>query len=332
MDTFPTTADQQPYATRITHMFLVIGTTTIDLFLTGLEHMPAAEADEFTTDNFAFCDEPLRMVLGGNAGSAVSLARLGAEVAVSSAVGADRLGALARQWHAEAGVEVSTLVEVESAATSTTTILSDEALNRRSFHHPGATLVFTPSDLDDARLEAADALLVSGYPLLERWRPGGVRRALEIASQSGAMTALDLGPAIGDPARTEELDPLLPSVDYLFCNAHELAVCAGGRETVEAANRLLAAGTRQVAVKRGADGATLHRSGAEPLDAPGFAVETRFTVGAGDAFNAGVLLGARQEWAPGRALRFGNAVAAGVVENARGVLGTPARAEAERLL
>ena len=316
-------------------MFLVIGTTTIDLFLTGLEHMPAAEADEFTTDNFAFCDEPLRMVLGGNAGSAVSLARLGAEVAVSSAVGADRLGALARQWHARAGVDVSPLVETESAATSTTTILSDEALNRRSFHHPGATPVFAPGDLDDARLEAADALLVSGYPLLERWRPGGVRRALEIAAQSGAMTALDLGPAIGDPARTDELAALLPAVDYLIGNEHELAVCTGTeerKEQDEAVAELLDAGAQCVVVKRGARGAAVYRAGTEPVCAPGASVEARFTVGAGDSFNAGLLLALGRGEALGDALRFGNAVAAGVVENGRGVLGTPTRAETETWL
>ena len=33
-------------------MVVVIGTTTVDLFLTGMERLPGAGADEFTPENF----------------------------------------------------------------------------------------------------------------------------------------------------------------------------------------------------------------------------------------------------------------------------------------
>lgn len=314
-------------------MFVVIGTTTVDLFLSGLDQLPATpEADEFTNDNFSFCEEPLRAVLGGNAGSAFTLARLGADVTVSSAVGADHFGKLARRWHAQAGVDVSALAEVETA-TSTTTVLSDGDLNRRSFHHPGATAAFAPGMLDGALLDKTEVLLVSGYPLLERWRPEGVRHALAHASGAGAVTALDIGPAVGDPARGDELVDLLPFLDYLIANEHELAVCTGREDLGEATARTVDAGAERVVVKQGGGGAVLHHKGrAEPLQAPAFTVEARFTVGAGDAFNAGLLFGVSQGWKAERVLRFGNAVAALVVQNARGVLGSPDQQDAEALM
>jgi len=59
-------------------MFTVIGTCTVDLFVSNLAAMPRSEGDEFTVDSLVFHDEPLRTSLGGNgANSAYALARLG---------------------------------------------------------------------------------------------------------------------------------------------------------------------------------------------------------------------------------------------------------------
>lgn len=315
-------------------MFLTIGNTTLDLFISGLAHLPRLGSDEFTAANITFCDRPLAMVLGGNGGnSAFALAKLRAPVALGSAIGDDTAGHIIVSWLEEAGVNLAGLVRSQAEATPTTTIITDEALNRLAFHHPGATTSFKPADLPAGLLAKTTALLISSYPLLPAWRPQGIAEALANAHRGGAITALDIGPAIGQPAELAELGPMLPDLDYLLCNEYELAVCAGGDDLETNLKTMLEAGARCLVVKRGRLGARLRQAGAsEALVVPGFAVEARFTVGAGDTFNAGFLFGRQQGWALERAARFGNAAAALVVSGSQGVLGCPGLAEVEALL
>ncbi|MDA2930497.1 carbohydrate kinase family protein, partial [Acidobacteria bacterium AH-259-O06] len=274
-------------------MFIVIGSTTVDLFVSGLERMPDWGGDEFTVDNLAFCDEPLTMVPGGNGGnSAYVLAKLGAPVTLCSAIGRDKLGDIVYDWLVSAGVSTEGLMRTEREATSTTTVVMDKTLNRVSFHHPGASKTFKISDVPGELLNKPDALLISGYPLLPAWRPEGVAEALSRAHQAGAMTALDIGPAIGQPVELAELVPILPHVHHLICNQHELSVCTGTDDVQTGMERMLDAGAGCLVVKSGRQGAIIRQANATAaLEVPGFTVETRFTVGAGDSFNAGFLLG-----------------------------------------
>ena len=80
-------------------MFTIVGISTIDIFISGLNHLPQSEGDEFTLDNLSFFDHPLKMVLGGNgANTAYILAKLGASVSLWSSLGNDILANTARTW------------------------------------------------------------------------------------------------------------------------------------------------------------------------------------------------------------------------------------------
>jgi sugar/nucleoside kinase (ribokinase family) len=161
-------------------------------------------------------------------------------------------------------------------------------------------------------------------------RGGGFAAALGKAHASGAVTGLDIGPAIGVPAALDEIVPLLPYTQFLFGNTHELGVLAGVADWEAAAARLLDAGAQQVIVKRSGEGASSR--GRQEGDAPGFAVAARCSVGAGDAFDAGFLCGVRRGLPAAQALRLGNAVAALVVSGERGVLDAPTWSAVETLL
>lgn len=314
-------------------MFVTVGNITLDLFISGLEKVPAFGGDEFTADNLTFCDEPLTMVLGGNGAiSAYVLARLGALATPCGAIGQDQAGDIVAAWLTAAGVDMEGLRRTDEVATATTTVITDRALNRVAFHHPGTSHWYAPEALPMRLVAQADVLLVSSYPLLPRWRPDGFAQILRQARRTGTITALDIGPAIGQAAQLEELRPLLPHVNYLLCNGHELAVCTGAKTLKEGVMALLEAGAQHVVVKRGAQGAVLVDRSGSHLVSPGFAVEARFTVGAGDAFNAGLLYGVDKGWTPARALRFANAVAALVVAGARGALGAPSLLQVESFL
>jgi sugar/nucleoside kinase (ribokinase family) len=310
-------------------MFLVIGTTTLDLFNSGIPQMPSVRGDEFTVDSLVFCRQPLQMLLGGNGGiAAYALARLGAPVLLGSAIGQDASGDLLQGWLQAAGVDTRALLRHPTEATSTTTVVSDLSRNRLAFHHAGSSHHYAPADLPVDLLQQTDVLLLSAFTLFLRWRPEGFAQLLASAKAQGARTALDIGPAIGQPVTLAEIAFLLPLVDYFICNEHELAVCCNGDETPAGSAagmaQILAHGTQCAVTKRGAEGALVQSQGDRaPVAVPGFPVEAKMTVGAGDSFNAGFLYAIHQGQTPAAAARFANAVAALVVASAQGALGAP---------
>jgi sugar/nucleoside kinase (ribokinase family) len=302
---------------------VVIGTTTVDLFLTGMERLPGAGSDEFTTENVAFLDRPPTMVLGGNAAnSAYVLAGLDTPTSLCSVIGRDTLGALVLGWLKQRGVILDGVIQAETSATSSTTVAIDRSLHRLSFHHPGGSPEFSPEQVSLDLVSRTRCLLLTSYHLLAKFRREGGAELLAQGRRCGALTGLDIGPAIPPVADLGELSPLLRHVDYLLANAHEITACTGLRNLEQACSALLAAGAGTVVVKRGIEGASAFTR-AGRIDASGFAVKTDFTVGAGDAFNAGFLHAVLTDGRVDRALRFANAVAALVVQAKNGVLGSP---------
>lgn len=313
-------------------MFVIIGTANVDLFVAGFQQMPRVMGDEFTTSSLVFCDEPLQFRLGGNgANCAYVLAELGAKTTLCSAIGQDQLGQLVDTWLTEQGVDLSGVTRRTDRATAYTAIVADQAQNRLAFHHPGALATYELADLPVDLLAAAEVLLISGYTILPGLRSGGFAKALQVAHEHGAITALDVGPAIGRPASLAELTPLLPHVDLLIANQHELAVCTNEAQPNVGATKLLAAGARCVVLKQGKTGATIFQAEQQQTIAA-FPVLAHSTVGAGDAFNAGLLYARHQGVVLEEAVRFGNAVAALTVASPAGILGCPTQDQVLALL
>jgi sugar/nucleoside kinase (ribokinase family) len=307
--------------------FVVFGSTNVDLFIGGIDRLPGLGREEFAADNLAWCSEPLRMVIGGNgANSAYILGRLGASVRLASAIGEDLLGNVVYDWLKAAGVDQSWLRRRNNAGTATTTIISETAgggagnlkeggvRRRLSFHHPGAYATYSLDDLAPHWEEAAAAVLVTGYPLLHGLRPQGAETVLATAHAAGALTALDIGPAIGKPLTLAELSPLLPHLDILLANEYELDLLGGSIRS------LLALGAKSVVVHQGAGGATWY-SGEFQVREDAVPCAVQQTVGAGDTFNAGLLYALHQGLETQSALAFANQAAAQVVSSAEGVLG-----------
>lgn len=313
-------------------MFVIIGTTTADLLVPSRGSLADRGADGFTAENVALADTPARLALGGNGAiSAYVAAGLGVPTALCSAVGSDTLGDTLVAWLEARGARLDGLIRSDTRSTSTSVILMSDAANQFVVHHRGSNLGIRFEDIPASLLAGAEVMLASSFPIIPEMRAGGFARALSVVRRSGGITALDIGPAIGEPVTLAEVSPLLPVVDYLIANGHELTALAGVGEWEEAATRLLDAGARCLVIKLGADGAAL-RGGDARIDAPGFAVQARVSVGAGDAFNVGFLYGVTQEWPPERALRFGNAVAALLVTGERGVLDAPTLVQVEAFL
>jgi ribokinase len=312
-------------------MFVVIGSLTADLLIRADDPAAVAGEDGFRAGNLAFTDTPTTITMGGNGGnSAYVLGGLGVPTALCSAVGQDLLGSALLDWLTERSVHVTGITRSNAHATSTSTIIMTGPSNQLVFHYPGAYSRVTIDDIPTELLGAATTLLMTSYPIMSGLRPHGYRTALAAVRRAGGLTAVDLGPAIATPVTLAELAPLLPDIDLLIGNAHELETATGTASWESAADALLAAGASRVVIKQGAAGAAV-RTATERFHEPGFPVEAGVSVGAGDSFNAGLLFGLDQNWPIDRAVRYGNAVAAMVV-GGQGILDSPEPAQVDAFL
>ena len=316
-------------------MFVIIGTTTADLLIFSRQShngLDKISDDGFRTGNLEFCDQPPKMLMGGNGGcSAFVLAGLGVSTALCSAVGRDHFGDKLVSWLEDRNVNLEAMFRSENHATSASTIIMSDAANQVVYHHLGATRDISPDLFLPNLREKARVLLITSYSLIPELRRGGFNSILSAIHEAGGICALDVGPAIGEPVLSGEIQPLLPNLDYLIGNSHELSVLNHTTDWEESSRQLLAVGANCIIIKRGEDGASV-RSADTDVDVPGFQVESRISVGAGDAFNVGFLLGAQQGWPLTRSVRFANGLAAMIVMSANGVLNAPTLVKLEAFL
>lgn len=311
-------------------MIGVLGTTTMDLIISGMVSMPRFDGDEFKNSSLTYCGRPLKLMLGGNgANSAYVLAALGGGSALLSAVGCDELGTVMLGWLEARGVRLDGVLRHPTAATATDTVIVDAQLHRMAFYHPGANEEYGFEHIPAAVLDALSGVLITGYTLMPKFRPAGY--AALLARLRGKITALDIGPAIGDLATLDELAPLLPDIRYLFANAYELSACLGHDDMERGAAALIAAGAGCLVVKRGREGAVIfQREGVTHV--PGYPVTALETIGAGDSFNAGFLYAISTGADPAAAARFGNATAALVVAAGQSARSAPTAAQAQAVV
>lgn len=315
-------------------MFLIIGTTTLDIFISGFDTLPKIEGDEFTSSSLVFCDHPIQMGIGGNgANSAYVLAQLNMSVNLHSAIGKDPHGDMLSRWLIDGGVDISELTECQNASTSATTILTDRNHNRLSFHHHGASAEISFEGLPETLLHQTNFLFFTGYPLLTGWNAGQLEALMKKATNAGIVTCMDIGPLVGDSLQIESLSSVFPYLSYFLCNEFELLSFTGADNIQNAFSKCFDSGASTVILKRGADGALIARTDVQqPVTIPAFETEPNSTVGAGDSFNSGFLYGISRGWDVERSAQFGNAVAALVLSAGNGVLGAPNLDEVESFL
>ncbi len=270
----------------------------------------------------------------GNGGSPfnilVDLAKLGAPFPLAGVglIGNDANG----EWIAEQcrlhGIDAAGLRVHPDAPTSYTDVMTVQATGRRTFFHQRGANAF----LGDGHFgfeEKTAKIFHLGYLLLldqlDRPDPefGTVAaRTLSRATQAGYKTSIDV--VSEDGARFPRIVlPALRHVDYCILNEFELGRTTGievrppegvdPRALFAAAQRLLDAGVREWVIVHFPEGAcALGRDGKRhsqgSLQVPQTGIAS--TVGAGDAFAAGVLYGLHQESPIEEALRNGVCAAA----------------------
>ena len=289
-----------------------------------------------TIDHYPQQDS-LANILGesvGNGGSPfnilVDLARLGAAFPLSGVglIGDDAEGRWVREVCVGHGVDTSRLMVCREAPTSYTDVMTVRDSGRRTFFHQRGANAF----LDESHFDFTDhpaKIFHLGYLLLLDRLDGPdselgtvAARVLARATQAGMKTSVDVVSEDGDRFASVVL-PTLRWVDYCILNEFEAERTTGifirqgegvdASAIVEAARRLLAAGVREWVVIHHPDGAcALGRDGRPRWQGSVRLAEKDIvgTVGAGDAFAAGVLHGLHEDESIETALGHGVCAAA----------------------
>ena len=260
-------------------MIVVFGSINVDL-LFGVDALPRAGETVLCPDH--------RAVAGGKGlNQAVAAARAAADPAASvrmvGRVGPDGFAPLALAGLEDAGVETGAVTR-SALPTGCAAVVVDRVGENQITVASGANLDLPPEALPDAWLGPETVLVLQmEVPLESNWA------VLARAKARGARVVLNLAPAKPMPA------DLIPSLDLLVLNEIEAGMLAQAQalDTTagEDAARAIAGryGVTTVVSLGGAGAAAFSAEGAWRCGA--LAIEPVDTVGAGDAFVAGLALG-----------------------------------------
>ncbi|HUC57773.1 MAG TPA: PfkB family carbohydrate kinase [Streptosporangiaceae bacterium] len=279
---------------------------------------------------------------GTAAGTAVDLAKLGAEVLTIGAIGEDLLGDLLVEAMRRHGVDTSHVVRRRGVQTSATILPIRPNGERPALHVPGATRYLTLDDIDLDQVAGARALMVGAPDALGDFTGNGLADVVAAAKGGDALVAVD----VLHPGRHSDLDrlgALLGAADWFMPNADQLCALTDTPDVHLGIKKILNLGTGGVAVTLGADGCLVAWPGSDPVHLRAIPVQVVDTTGCGDGFNAGMLaallLGAGPVDAAALGIACGSLVATGLgsdagitgLDQALDLLRTAAPATAGRL-
>lgn len=277
-----------------------LGVHIVDILGRPVERIPEGQRSHFL-------DEIRMTVAGTAAGTAVDLAKLGAEVSVIGAVGCDALGRFLLDRMAEYGIDTRSVVRKDGVQTSATILPIRPNGERPALHVVGANAELTLDDIDWDTIARADHLHLGGLLRLFKLDGEPAATILHFARQRRIITTVDvLG--VNRPDSLEVLLPALPYIDYFLPNLAEARHVSGLDDPALIAQFFLDRGVGCVVLKNGADGSLLYTLGTQ-MHLPALEAPLVDSTGCGDAYCAGFITGLSLGWDLHRAARLGTAAA-----------------------
>lgn len=250
---------------------------------------------------------------GAESNVAVGVARLGGRAVWMGRLGDDVAGRRIRRELRAEGVELGITMDAEaSTGAMMKTEIAPGRVGVQYWRAGSAGSRLNPDDLDLAVLTPETVLHVTGItPALSASASAAVDTAVSAARAAGATVSFDVNhrPSLW---RGRDASPvyrrLAEQSDIVFAGREEAALIVGEMPDDELVDAIATLGPSTVALKRGAEGATVLAEG-RLLHRPAWPIHPVDTVGAGDAFVAGYLA----EHLSGASLenRIDTAVAAG---------------------
>jgi sugar/nucleoside kinase (ribokinase family) len=260
---------------------ITMGVHVVDVLARPIEEIPAGQGGQLVDE--------IRITPAGSAGgTAITLAKLGAQVQSAGAIGTDALGDVLIELLHRFDVDTSLLVRRDGVQTSASVLPIRPDGSRPAFHVVGANATYGAAGSPSEDVAAATHLHLGGPEFM-----GGedAAKILSFARESGVVTSADIL-APGDQAAqiVDWIGPAFEHLDYFLPNDEQVLALSAAENIEAGCKALLERGIGCVVATAGADGAVIaDADGTERV--PAFQVDVVDTTGCGDAFSAGFLRG-----------------------------------------
>jgi 5-dehydro-2-deoxygluconokinase len=270
---------------------------------------------------------------GSPTNMAAGTARLGLKSALITRVGDEHMGRFIREELAREGVDVRGVRTDPQRLTALVLLgIRDEKQFPLIFYRENcADMALCEEDIDEDFIAEARSVVATGTHLSHPRTEAAVLKALHLAREHGARTALDIdyrpnlwglaGHGDGESrfiesaAVTAKLQATLHLFDLIVGTEEEFHIAGGSTDTMAALRAVRAVSGATLVCKRGPMGAAAF-TGAIPetLDqgeaGPGFPIEVFNVLGAGDGFMSGLIRGWLDDEPWPVALKYANACGA----------------------
>jgi sugar/nucleoside kinase (ribokinase family) len=251
---------------------------------------------------------------GGSAANTIAgLASFGAKCGFIGRVAADQFGGIFRHDIRSQGVAYETAPAMEGAPTARCLILVTPDGERTMNTFLGASVGFTPEDLDAAMLGAARIVYLEGYLFDKEEAKAAFRQAAKEAKKAGAKVALSLSDAFCvDRNRADFQAFVREGADIVFANEKEITSLYEVNSFEEAADAALQ--DCEMAVLTRSEAGSVIVAAAETTEIAAWPVQEVVDVtGAGDLYAAGFLYGLTRGASLAECGRLGSLTAAEVI-------------------
>ena len=245
---------------------------------------------------------------------ACGTARLGLKSALITRVGNEHMGRFIREELVREGVDIGGVVTDPERLTALVILgIRDQSQFPLIFYRENcADMALCEADIDPAFIASARAVVATGTHLSHSRTEAAVLKALRLARENGAQTALDIdyrpnlwglaGHGDGESrfvesaAVTAKLQAHLNLFDLIVGTEEEFHIAGGTTDTMAALRAVRAVSQATLVCKRGPMGAAafagdIPSSLDEGETGPGFAIDVFNVLGAGDGFMSGLIRG-----------------------------------------
>jgi sugar/nucleoside kinase (ribokinase family) len=252
-----------------------LGTSTVDI-LSLVDHFPWQEEVQQALDMTVEGGGPVATAM-------VTLARLGARVAMIDVIGDDWRGTFIRNGFRREGVCADFLLTVAGGSTSTSSVLVRRSDGARSIvFAPGVEAELSAMDVSREVIASAKYLHVNG----RHWN--ACLQACRYARECGVQVSLDGGAQRYRPAMKQ----LVPLIDICIVARDFAENYTQQTDMWRACEALLAEGPHLVAITDGTNGSWIHPREGVPFHQPAYRLpKVVDTTGCGDSYHGAFLFG-----------------------------------------
>ncbi len=273
----------------------------------------------------------------------VGVARLGSAAGAITVVGDDPFGQFLLSELKNNGVDVSRVKIKKNVRTTLAFVANEPETGERTFIFYRSPWVrgtsvdtLSSEDIDYGYISSSRILHVSGFALSGNPSRRAIFSAIIHARREGVKVSFD--PTLRlDVWRSENAirriyRKVLRLSDIATFSREESEFMFGTRNPDEAADKALKHGVEVVGMKMGEKGSLVKTKDGKRIYIPAFKVKAVDTTGAGDGWNAGLLVGLLKGWDLEKCVTVANAVGALVVTKHGAITALPYRDELNNFL